>query len=64
LAAAIPAVIFYNAIDKQISELLDEIESSVAEWALVLLVRSPTDGSAPAARPASHFPSPPSSRGR
>lgn len=60
LAAAIPAVVFYNAIDKQISELIDQIESSVADWALLLLVRSPSEAPAPPARATSHFPSPPS----
>jgi biopolymer transport protein TolQ len=60
LAAAIPAVIFYNAIDKQISELIDQIESSVADWALLLLVPSSSVVAAPPARPTSHFPSPPS----
>ena len=35
LAAAIPAVMFYNAIDKRVSDLLDEIEASVSEWVLV-----------------------------
>jgi biopolymer transport protein TolQ len=60
LAAAIPAVIFYNAIDKQISDLLDQIESSVTDWALLLLVRSPAEAGAQPARPTSHFPAPPS----
>jgi biopolymer transport protein TolQ len=60
LAAAIPAVVFYNAIDKQISVLLDQIESSIAEWAIVLLVRSPAEPAAPPTRPVSHFPSAPS----
>jgi biopolymer transport protein TolQ len=60
LAAAIPAVIFYNMIDKQVSDLLDQVESSVSDWALTLLVRSPAEASATQARPSSHFPSPPS----
>lgn len=32
LAAAIPAVLFYNLIDKQISDFLAELEASAAEW--------------------------------
>jgi biopolymer transport protein TolQ len=64
LAAAIPAVIFYNAIDKQVSDLLDEVESSVSEWTLLLLVRTPAEAAvAQASRPPSHFPSP-SNQGR
>jgi biopolymer transport protein TolQ len=34
LAAAIPAVIFYNAIDRRVTELLDEVEASAEEWVL------------------------------
>jgi len=58
LAAAIPAVIFYNAIDKRLSQLLDEIESSVSEWVL-LLTRQPEEKAVPLTRPASHRPPPP-----
>jgi biopolymer transport protein TolQ len=36
LAAAIPAVVFYNVLDKQASDLLDRLEASVAEWVVVL----------------------------
>lgn len=32
LGAAIPAVIFYNALDKRAAELLAELEASAAEW--------------------------------
>ncbi len=32
LAAAIPAVLFYNLIDKQVSDFLAELEASAAEW--------------------------------
>lgn len=32
LAAAIPAVLFYNLVDKQISDFLAELEASAAEW--------------------------------
>lgn len=48
LAAAIPAVVFYNAIDKRISELLAELEASAAEWvALVAEGGSPESEAVP-----------------
>ncbi len=34
LAAAIPAVIFYNAVDRRVTELVDEIEAATGEWVL------------------------------
>src|SRR5215510_2958785 len=40
LAAAIPAVIFYNSIDKRVSQLVEELEASVGEWVL-LFARPP-----------------------
>ncbi len=36
LAAAIPAVIFYNLIDKRIGDLEAELEASAAEWVQVI----------------------------
>lgn len=36
LAAAIPAVLFYNLIDKQISDFLEELEAAAAEWIAVM----------------------------
>jgi biopolymer transport protein TolQ len=36
LACAIPAVIFYNAIDKRISDYISELEAAAAEWVLVI----------------------------
>ena len=36
LAAAIPAVIFYNMIDKRVSDLESELEASAAEWVLII----------------------------
>jgi biopolymer transport protein TolQ len=36
LAAAIPAVIFYNLIDKRLGDLARELESAAAEWVLVV----------------------------
>lgn len=32
LAAAIPAVIFYNGIDKRVSDLVNELEAAAGEW--------------------------------
>ncbi len=40
LAAAIPAVLFYNLVDKQISDFLAEVEASAAEWIVILAVES------------------------
>ena len=54
LAAAIPAVVFYNAIDKRVSQLLEEIEASVAEW--VTLFARPTEVAVPLTRPVSYPP--------
>jgi biopolymer transport protein TolQ len=53
LAAAIPAVIFYNAIDKRVSDLLDEVEASVGEWVLVFVPR-PNEAAVPLTRTVSH----------
>lgn len=36
LAAAIPAVVFYNVIDKRLGDLEASLESSAAEWVLVV----------------------------
>jgi biopolymer transport protein TolQ len=36
LAAAIPAVLFYNSIDRQIGDFVAELEASAAEWVVVL----------------------------
>jgi biopolymer transport protein TolQ len=54
LAAAIPAVIFYNGIDKRVSQLVEEIEASVAEW--VLVFARPSDVAVPLTRPVSYPP--------
>ena len=54
LAAAIPAVVFYNFIDKRVSDLLDEVEASVPEWVLVFQPRAAE--AVPLTRP-SHAPS-------
>ncbi len=36
LAAAIPAVVFYNAIDKRVSEMIAELEASASEWVALI----------------------------
>lgn len=36
LAAAIPAVVFYNMIDKRVTDLIAEVEASAAEWVALL----------------------------
>jgi len=36
LAAAIPAVFFYNWIDKRVSDFVAELEASAAEWVVIL----------------------------
>lgn len=41
LAAAIPAVVFYNAIDKRVAELIAELEASAAEWVALLAEDKP-----------------------
>jgi biopolymer transport protein TolQ len=56
LAAAIPAVIFYNAIDKRVSHLLEEVEAAAGEWILLFAPRTP-DVAVPLTRPIS-FPPP------
>lgn len=36
LAAAIPAVVFYNILDKRLGDLESELESAAAEWVLIV----------------------------
>jgi biopolymer transport protein ExbB/TolQ len=36
LAAAIPAVLFYNLVDKRISDFLAELEALAGEWIAIL----------------------------
>jgi biopolymer transport protein TolQ len=56
LGAAIPAVVFYNAIDKRVADLLEEIEASVAEWVVVFTTRAPAEVAVPLTRPISYPP--------
>jgi biopolymer transport protein ExbB/TolQ len=46
LAAAIPAVVFYNALDKRVGDLVSELEASAAEWTLVIAEAPPPVDSA------------------
>jgi biopolymer transport protein TolQ len=41
LAAAIPAVVFYNAIDRRIGDVISELEASAAEWVAVIAEPEP-----------------------
>jgi biopolymer transport protein TolQ len=43
LAAAIPAVLFYNLVEKQISDFLAELEASATEWIAVLSMPVPAE---------------------
>ena len=57
LACAIPAVVFYNMIDKRLSDFIAELEAAAAEWTLIVAeTQSPAGptirGSAPTERTA------------
>jgi biopolymer transport protein TolQ len=41
LAAAIPALVFYNSVDRMISDVTAELEASAAEW-VAILAEAPT----------------------
>ncbi len=56
LAAAIPAVIFYNAIDKRVSDLLAELEASAGEWVALIADGSPAESEAVPLVARSQFP--------
>ncbi|MGH7438307.1 MAG: MotA/TolQ/ExbB proton channel family protein, partial [Polyangiaceae bacterium] len=43
LAAAIPAVFFYNWIDKRIGDLVSEVEAGAAEWVAFVSEQAPRD---------------------
>lgn len=55
LACAIPAVIFYNAIDKRLNDFIAELEAAAGEWVLVI---AETQGQ-PQYRPQSNRPAAP-----
>jgi biopolymer transport protein TolQ len=48
LAVAIPAVVFYNSIDKRVSDLVSELEASAGEW-VVLFAETPRGSERPMA---------------
>jgi biopolymer transport protein TolQ len=51
LAAAIPAVFFYNWIDKRITDFVSEVEAGAAEWVALISEQNPRlDAEAPAMR--------------
>ncbi len=41
LAAAIPAVFFYNWIDKRVGDFVDELEAASAEWVALVAEQAP-----------------------
>jgi biopolymer transport protein TolQ len=41
LAAAIPAVFFYNWIDKRVGDFVNELEAGAAEWVAIVAEQSP-----------------------
>jgi biopolymer transport protein TolQ len=51
LAAAIPAVFFYNWIDKDVVDFVSELEAAAAEWAAVVAEHAPPEGAPVALAP-------------
>jgi biopolymer transport protein TolQ len=52
LAAAIPAVFFYNWLDKRVGDYVAELEAAAAEWvALLAEAQAPADGAIPLRSP-------------
>jgi biopolymer transport protein TolQ len=47
LAAAIPAVFFYNWLDKRVGDFLAELEAAAAEWVSLLAEQAAADASVP-----------------
>jgi len=47
LAAAIPAVFFYNWIDKRVGDFVSELEAAAAEWVALLAEARSIDSSVP-----------------
>ena len=56
LVVAIPAVIFYNTIEKRASDIIAELEAAAGEW-VILFAEEREASAAP-----SHFPAPPAAR--
>jgi biopolymer transport protein TolQ len=63
LAAAIPAVIFYNAIDKRVNDLLEEVEAATGEWVILFSAPREREAAVPLTRPASYPPPSAAQRG-
>ena len=52
LAAAIPAVVFFNFIDKRVGDFTNELEAAAAEWVAMIAEREPhTDSAVPLVAP-------------
>jgi biopolymer transport protein TolQ len=51
LAAAIPAVVFYNSIDRRVGDVISELEAAAAEWVAVI---ADSNEAIPLGRPAGH----------
>src|SRR5206468_3451227 len=65
LAAAIPAVVFFNFIDKRVGDFVQELEAATAEW--VAMIAEPAvqhDSAVPLVAPMGRSPSAPAPRSR
>ena len=51
LAVAIPAVVFYNAIEKRVGDFVAELESAAGEWVVVLAEERDAHAVSRAAKP-------------
>jgi biopolymer transport protein TolQ len=56
LAAAIPAVFFYNWIDRRVVDFVSELEASAAEWVALITEQPPRSESAIPLVPGARFP--------
>jgi biopolymer transport protein TolQ len=56
LFAAIPALIFYNMLNKRIGDLIDEVEAASEVWVMLALEQESVDP--PTMRPGQHMPAP------
>jgi biopolymer transport protein TolQ len=64
LAAAIPAVIFYNAIDKRVGDLVSELEAQASEWVALVADEGTVESEAVPLVSRSNFPRPQGPGGR
>jgi biopolymer transport protein TolQ len=51
LAAAIPAVFFFNWIDKRVGDFVTELEAAAGEWVAIVAEQSPVDPAMPLGHP-------------